>query len=250
MEITSKNNSFIKELIKEKAKNRFLLFLDTPNLVKEALSSNLKVKHILVEIGKNFDFISSQDKDKVVFVSSHILESLSEVKSPAGIVAVFETFKRQYKSPSANFLVLDNVQEAGNVGTLLRTAQATNFKQVYLLDCASITNPKTIRASSGAIFKLEIFEMSKQEFLQNLGDEVLYLAVLKGKNVFETSFETKAGLVLGNEGKGISQEFLSLKNTKKITLPMENGLESLNVAVSGSVIMYQINNRGWNYVRT
>lgn len=242
MEITSKNNNFIKELMKEKAKNRFLLFLDTPNLVKEAILNNLKLKHILIEIGKSFDFVEDKHKDKVVFVSKHILESFSDVKTPAGIVGVFELYKKQFKTPQNNFLVLDNVQEPGNVGTLLRTAQATNFKQVYLLDCASVSNPKVVRASSGAIFKLEIFEISKQEFLQNIGNQKLHLAVLSGDNVFETKFEGITGLVLGNEGNGISKEFLQMQNSKMITLPMANNLESLNVAVSGSVIMYQIEN--------
>lgn len=243
MEISSTNNNFIKQILKEKAKNRFLLFLDTPNLIKEAFSNNLKLKHIFLETNKSFDFILPEHKDKTTYVSLQVLKKLSEVKSPAGIVAVFEISKKPYKQPQTNFLVLDNVQEPGNVGTLLRSAQATNFKTVFLLDCAAVTNPKTVRASAGAIFKLDIFEMSKQEFLQNINTKKLFLAVLNGKNVFETKFENNIGLVLGNEAKGISQDFLNLKNTQKITLPMKNELESLNVAISGSVIMYHISNK-------
>jgi TrmH family RNA methyltransferase len=243
MEITSKNNTFIKELIKEKAKNRFLLFLDTPNLVKEGFENNLEPKHILIEIGKSFDFVPQKYFEKIIFVSNHILQQISDVKAFAGIIGVFSFAKKQFENPKNDYLVLDNVQEAGNVGTLLRSALGAGFKNVYLLDCASVTNPKVIRASAGAIFKLNIYELTKQEFLQEFKASNLFVADLQGKNVFTTDFVRPIGVALGNEGQGISKEIELLAKENKLTLPMDNGLESLNVAVSGSIIMYEIKYR-------
>ncbi len=244
MEITSKNNALIKQLKKEKAKNRFLLFLDTPNLVEEAFKNNLAPKHILIETGKNFDFVPKQHQNKIVYVSSSVLKHLSSVKSPAGIIGVFNFEKKQFKNPNSNFLVLDNVQEAGNVGTLLRTALGAGFNHVYLLDCASVTNTKVVRASAGAVFKLNIYELSKTQFLKQFNKNNLFIADIDGKNVFTTQFVQPIGLVLGNEGQGVSNDLKSLAKNNKITIPMQNQLESLNVAVSGSIIMYQITHGG------
>lgn len=248
MEITSKNNQLIKDLAKE-AKNRFLLFLDTPNLVKEAINNNLTVKHILQLKNKKFDFIGEELANKIVFVNEEILSHLGSVEQNAGILGVFEYPKRKFENPNANYLVLDRVQDAGNVGTLLRSAQGANFTNVYLLDCASLTNSKVIRSSSGAIFKLNIFELSKQEFLSSFSKDNLYVADMDGQNIFDLEVPLPMGIALGNEGKGISQEILALAKNKKISVPMENALESLNVAVSGSIIMFNVNFGGKN-VRT
>jgi len=248
MEITSKNNQLIKDLTKE-AKNRFLLFLDTPNLIKEAISNNLTVKYILQIKDKKFDFIGQQFANKIIFVNEEILKHLGSVEQSAGILGVFEYSKKQFENPNANYLVLDHVQDAGNVGTLLRSAMGANFTSVYLLDCASITNPKVVRSSSGAIFKLNIFELSKQEFLSSFNKDNLFACSMDGQNIFEMQVTLPIGIVLGNEGKGISEEIVALAKNKKISVPMENSLESLNVAVSGSIIMFNVNFGGKN-VRT
>lgn len=247
-EINSKNNQFIKDLVKE-AKNRFLLFLDTPNLVKEAISHNLGVKYILQSKNKTFNFIESISADKVIFVSDEILKQFSFVENNAGIVGIFEFPKKQFENPVANYLVLDCVQDAGNVGTLLRSAKGANFNTVYLIDSASVTNPKVVRSSAGAVFDLNIFELTKEEFLKSFKKDNLYVATMDGSNIFELQIAVPVGVALGNEGKGISDEILMLAGNKKLSVPMENSLESLNVAVSGSIIMYNIN-FGGQYVRT
>lgn len=248
MEITSKNNQLIKDVTKE-AKNRFLLFLDTPNLIKEAINNNLEVRHIFQIKNKQFDFIGEKFANKIIFVNEDILKHLGSVEQSAGILGVFEFPKRNYESPNANYLVLDRVQDAGNVGTLLRSAQGANFQNVYLLDCASVTNPKVVRSSSGAIFRLNIFELTKQEFLSSFSKNNLYAAIMDGQNIYEMQVPLPIGIALGNEGKGISQEILTLAQNKTLGVPMQNSLESLNVAVSGSIIMFNINFGGKN-VRT
>lgn len=240
MEITSVNNLFIKQLKKEKAKNRFLLFLDTPILIEEALNHNLTLKHVLIQKDKQYNFVS-KFRDKVIFVSKEVLAQLSSVVTSAGVLGVFEFEKKPYKAPQGNYLVLDNVQDAGNVGTLLRTALAANFKTVFLLDCASITNEKVIRSSAGALFSLFVHEMTRKEFLQNFTLNNLYVADMDGKNIFKEKPNGNIGLALGNEGNGVSEEIVKAAQGKIVSLPMENNLESLNVAVSGAIIMYLIN---------
>lgn len=246
MEITSPANSKIKEMKKEKAKNHFLLFLDTPNLVKEAILNNFEVVNILVEKGKNFDFLdalSANEKQKIIVVGDKILKEFSKVEQNSGIIGVFKTKKNQI-THQTNILVLDRVQDPGNVGTLLRSALGSDFKKVFLIDCAHISNEKVIRSSAGAIFKLDIeetsFEQFEKIFKTQYKDYQLYYADMHGKNIFEAKpYPEKLAVVMGNEGKGVSDKIKQMANGA-YSLPMKNGLESLNVAVSGSLIMYLI----------
>lgn len=237
--ITSTSNNLIKDLKKQKQKDRFLLFLDTPKLVREALESGLKPRVILIEEGKEFDFAPEG-----VRVSRHVLESLAEVKTPAGIIGVFEYAKRPLSAPRADFLVLDEIQDAGNVGSLLRSALGANFLDVYLLDCSSVTNDKVVRSSMSSIFKLNIFELKKEEFLSAFKswNRKLFAADMDGENIFSASFTEPVGVVLGNEGRGVSQELKEICD-KKISVPMKNNLESLNVSVAGGIIMFQISGK-------
>ncbi len=236
MKITSTSNQFIKDLKKQKAKNRFLLFLDTPKLVAEGLNAGFNPKYIFVEIGKHFDFLS---KIEVIEASSQIIKTFSNVEENAGIVGVFSFEKKEFKKPIGNFLVLDNIQDGGNVGTLLRSALGADFKEVFLLDCASVTNEKVIRSSAGAIFRLNIYEMTKIEFILKFKEKNLFYADMKGKNIFDLSLKPPQhlGLVVGNEGSGVSNELKEICSGS-FSVPMKNSLESLNAAVSGSIIMF------------
>jgi len=241
--ITSKQNERIKFLKKQKENNRFLLFLDNPKLVEEAIKSNFKPTEIFID-ETNKDLINIyQNKFDITLTNEIVIKQLSDVKTPQGIVGVFEFSPKSLKLPSKNFLVLDNIQDAGNVGTILRSALGANFLDVYLIDCASLTSSKTIRSSMGAIFKLNIYETTKQEFLSfaKTLKTPLYYADMQGENIYKTSFKNPCGIVLGNEGNGVCSE---LKNIcqKAVSIPMQNKLESLNVAVAGSVIIFEV---GW-----
>lgn len=241
--ITSNQNEKIKSLKKQKEKNRFLLFLDNPKLVEEAIKSGLKPQELLIEETNTKLIDLYKNQFEITLVNSSIIKQFSDVKTPQGIVGVFPFSPKQLKLPKANFLVLDNLQDSGNVGTLLRSALGANFLDVYLLDCASITSSKTIRSTMGAIFKLNIYETTKQEFLQfsKTLKTPLYYADMQGENINATRFAKPCGIVLGNEGNGVSSQLKDICE-KAISIPMQNGLESLNVAVAGSVIIFKV---GW-----
>lgn len=236
MEIVSKNNNTIKQLKKQKDKDKFLLFLDTPKMVKEALNSGFEPLYIFILKNKHFNFLNNQ---KTIYVSEDVLKTLSSVQTNAGIIGVFKMKQNTQFENNHNFIVLDNVQDAGNVGAILRSCLACDFKTVFLLDCAKVTSEKVVRSSAGAVLNLNLIQISRQEFLNNYKFNNLYYADMGGKNIFENKFSLPIGLVMGNEGNGVSQE---IKNICKqsISLPMKNNLESLNVAVSAGVIMYQI----------
>ena len=134
----------------------------------------------------------------------------------------------------------------GNVGTLIRSAVGTGFLDIYLISCASVTNPKTVRSTMGALFKANIYEVD-EKFVKTLKvwNQTVYVADMDGENIFETSFQQNCGIIVGNEGQGVSDELIEIA-TNKISIPMKNNLESLNAGVSGSIIMYQIANGGKN----
>lgn len=238
--ISSIHNPLIKEIKKQKSND--LLFLDTPKLIKEAHSAGVNFNYIFIQKGKTFDFISEINTEKII-VSDNIINSLSSVKTPAGIIAVAKAQKREFSMPRGNFLVLDKLQDAGNVGTLIRSALGADFKDIYLINCASVNSEKVIRSSMGAVFSLNCYEIDMNNFVENFANNTtLYCCDMNGDNVFSCKIKNNCGIVVGNEGNGVSAEIKAICSST-LRIPMCNNLESLNAAVSGSIIMYEIANR-------
>lgn len=233
MEITSRNNQLVLD-IKKQVKDKSLIILDTPKLICDAISKGVKPKYIFAT-EKCADMFCG-----VITTSQSIIDLFSEVKTNAGVVAFIDPIYKELKPPQGNFLVLDRVQDPGNVGTLIRSALGANFLDLYLVDSAKIST-KVIRSSMGAIFDENLYSLTKDEFLKFAKEHNLNLVMadMDGENVYQNNRLKNVGVVLGNEGQGVCDEIASLcKSTIKI--PMNKNLESLNVAVSGSIIMFEI----------
>lgn len=248
--IKSLKNEVIKKLRKQKANEKDLLFLDNPKLGKEAFNAGLELYYILIDEKKflslqnDFDFIKKINENFIILVNEEIIKIFSDVKTSQGFVGVFKSKTSTLKKPQGNFLVLDNVQDAGNVGTLIRTALGAGFNEVYLLDCAGISNSKTIRSSMGAIFKLNVYETSLLEFVEfsKSISHKIYGTDMQGESIYNFEFELPCGIVLGNEGKGLRAETKKIIQ-ENISIPIDPKLESLNVAVAGGIIMFEIKKR-------
>lgn len=235
MEITSRNNKFIQEL-KEKTKSKSFIVLDTPKLVEDALGKGKEIETILI-LPKFQNLYPN-----AIIVNQSIIDLFSSVETNAGIIAFVKNIKPEIQIPKNRFLVLDNVQDPGNVGTLIRSALGADFLDVYLVDCASVSNQKLIRSSMGSIFAVNTYELSLEEFINFSKQNNLNLirADMEGENIYNIKhYDANVGIVMGNEGKGVRPEIEKLCS-KTIKIPMLNNLESINVAVSGSIIMYQI----------
>jgi len=172
--------------------------------------------------------IIEDHKDLVVKIFSE--DSLKNLENYHGRVAVARI--PQPTIPTTPFLVLDRIQDPGNMGTILRTAFAFGFKTVYTIDCVDPYSPKVIRASSGMALRVNIID-TDYEHLPT--DTIYYLADLRGDKP-QPIRETNFGIVLGNEGQGINSIFYQ-KPHKVITIPMAADCDSLNVAVAGGIIM-------------
>ncbi len=240
MIITSTQNPKIKEL-KKLMKDKSLIFFDNPKLIEEAVLSGNNLLYIIKKEG----YVGKADYGgaELIDVDEKVFGAFCTTVNSQGIVGVVKLQNRVIQPPRGNFLVLDELQDPGNVGTLIRSALGANFLDIYLLNSVNISNEKLIRSSMGAIFKTRIYQVSKDEFISNYKkwNKPLYVCDMGGENIYKTTVSNDAGIVVGNEGNGVSNEINNI-STGAISIPMQNGLESLNAGVSGSIIMYQISN--------
>ena len=241
--ISSVKNEKIK-FLQNLAKAKDILCLDSPKLIKEAQKNGFSIVELL-----KTENISENYTDDDIVVSDNVLKKFSNTITSQGVIAFIKFPPKQLQRPNGRLLVLDRLQDPGNVGTLIRSAVGSDFLDIYLISCASVTNSKTVRSTMGALFKANLYEVNEScvETLKSWQSE-LYIADMDGDDLYQKSFEANCGVVVGNEGKGVSDELIDIA-TQKICIPMKNNLESLNAGVSGSIIMYQIANGGKN-VRT
>ena len=228
----------IKDLKKQKRENSSLLFLDNIKIINDAIESGIKPKLILVEKEE----LAQWQGVSTFLVERKTIEQLSDCKTPQGVLYIAEYLQDiELSVPKTNFLVIDSLQEPGNVGTLIRTAVACVFKHIYLLDSVKVTNSKLVRSSVGTIFDAKIYSTSKDKFtkLAKNNNLVIYKADMYGENVFKAKFQGIVGVAIGNEGQGVSEKISNLCS-KTLSISMEKGVESLNAAISGAIIMYQI----------
>ena len=247
--ISSLDNKMIKEArsLQDKKFRRNLgkFLVDGEKLVNEVVCGAGEIDKIFVDSTKlaDFDYILNKYNGRVVPVTSKVMASLSETNTPQGIVAeVFMRETGEFKpEPNEPILILDRIQDPGNMGTIIRTATATGFHTIVLIDSTDAFSPKVIRSSSGGVFYLDIFRLSEQEiasYCKNHGFELL-VADMAGENIFKTEIKHKNfALVIGNEGQGVSEFFKA--NGRIISLPMKPVMESLNAGVSASVLMYAL----------
>ena len=249
MVITSKDNEIVKfahKLQDKKYRKEYGLFLlDGIKLAKEVIATNLPCEMVFVEESKYEEYkpIVNRLNTKIILTNSSILKYLSPTKTPQGILILAKQIKEDITKISSNFLILDNIQDPGNLGAIIRSAAATNFKQIFMLNCVDVYNEKVVRASMGNILKTKNTSLNKEKLIQLLNTNnnySLYLADMKGTNIFslEKEREKYVGIIIGNEGQGVS-DFLKGLSLTTISIPMENEVESLNAAVSASIIMYQ-----------
>lgn len=239
--ITSTSNELIVSLsklqMKKHRESEAKFLVPTPKLIKEALNEGFLP--VLLLKTQECEFCLNNEI-RCEIVSENVLKKLCGDYFTQGCVAVFEIMKSS-EIKDGNFIVLDRIQDPGNVGAILRSALGANFLNVYLIDSADIYDLKTLRASMGAVFHLNIVRINEEDIIKKLTiqNKKLISLDMKGENVFETSFDEGVGFVVGNEGRGVSQ---ALKDfcSQSVSIPMNNKLESLNAAVSASIVMYQV----------
>jgi RNA methyltransferase, TrmH family len=171
-----------------------------------------------------------------------LLEGISSLQSSQGVIALFKKPHWKFEDLTSWTLYLWRLQDPGNLGTLLRTAQATGFSLASSPDTVSRFNSKVIRASANALFSVPMVEGVSPEELRRQGYRLSAAVAQSGESLFEVALTPKSAFIVGNEGSGIAVELLARVDSR-LFIPMQPASESLNAAVAGSLIMYEVYRR-------
>ena len=252
--ITSKDNEIIKNIRKLKEKkyrdlsNSYII--EGIKLIKEAIVESKQIKQIIVceeninNGGIDQKLLYEIAKYECIYVTKKIFSLISDVQNPQGIMAVIE---KQNSEDNIDYkedviVVLDGIQDPGNLGTILRTIDSVGLKQVIVSkETADAYNPKVVRSTMGAIFRVNIIESDNLiETLKNLKKhkyKVMATSLETNNNIYDVDYNKKV-IVIGNEANGVSQEILDFAD-EKIKIPMLGRTESLNASVATSIILYE-----------
>ena len=240
--ITSVNNNHIKELCKLKEKkyrdstNTFLI--EGEHLIYEAYKEGL-LKEILPLIGEDFSI-----NTKVTFISKEVMKKLSSTDTIPNVIGV--AYKKQEKEIGNKVLILEDIQDPGNLGTIIRSSLAFGIDTIVLSPkTVDLYNSKVIRSTQGMMFHINIIVRELIPFIKDLksSNYVIYgTKVDKGINVKEIKREEKYALVIGNEGNGMSTDIENLCD-HNLYIDMDNNVESLNAAVAASILLYEMRNK-------
>ena len=220
-------------------------------MIEEAINEGAKIKSIIIcEDCKTQgaipnDLMYEIAKLNCIYVAEKIFNTITDVINPQGIMAVIE--KPNARDNTIDFsanvsLLLDNIQDPGNMGTILRTADSLNMKQIIVSKgSADVYNLKVVRSTMGAIFRVKVIEV---ENLTTVIKEMkkhkikVYATDLQtDKSIYDVDY-SKSAIVIGNEANGVSSKVL-YEATERIKIPMIGKTESLNAAVATSIILYE-----------
>ena len=253
--INTITNSIHKEVkLLHKRKNRDeknLFFIEGIRFVKDAILGNVDIKYIVVSENlikdSEIDKLLKNTNAKIYVATEKIIKDLSDTDTPQGIIAVLPYLdfdKQMDDKKSKTFLILDAIQDPGNMGTIIRTADATGTDKIILSKgCVDIYNPKVLRATMGSIFRTNVMMVENLvdyiKMLKKEGFMVLAAHLDATESYFDIDLKGNVAVVIGNEANGIRKE-VSDVCSKYIKIPMIGNIESLNAGVSASVILYEV----------
>ena len=270
MLITSKDNQTIKEIkkLKEKKYRKDKFIVEGIKMIKEAISEDIEIEYLIFADLSLEKEINNIEKYNVLEVTERVLQELSDVVSPQGVLAVvrkkcyywmkkIERNKEKHEKKeikedlldkynidynSEYILALDGLQDPGNMGTIIRTADSANIKQIIVskstVDCYS---SKVIRSTMGAIFRVNVIEVENLvetlNMLKNKGFDIISTSLDTNNSIYNITYK-KSVVVIGNEANGVTKEVQEISN-KKVKIPMLGKTESLNASVAAGIMIYE-----------
>lgn len=255
--ITSTSNDKVKTVIKyaktaKERKKANVFLVEGIRMFKEIPRANLLETYVTENFAeKNSDVLEGV---KYELVSEHVMSAMTDTKNPQGVLSVVKRFHYSPEEvcgidengkPSAEaplIIALENLQDPGNLGTILRTAEGAGVTGILMSkETVDIYNPKVVRSTMGSIFRLpfcyveDLVDWMKQLNALNF---VTYSAHLKGETFYNHDYRKPTVFVIGNEGNGLTDE-MSAITSEKIKIPMLGKVESLNAATAATVLMYE-----------
>lgn len=257
IQITSMKNPMIKEIKslyrkKERMKSKSFI-IEGIKIIEEAIDHSYPIKNIIytdklmdTKGGPEF-YQTIRDREELIYVGNNIFKEISDTENPQGVLAIakfqFEDLDKLKDKENPALIFLDRLQDPGNMGTIIRTADAFNFDGLIITDgSVDPYNPKVVRATMGSIFRLPIYYIEDSlRGLNKLKENRLriFSTSLEGSlPIYDIDYTDGFILVIGNESTGVSDEIFSLSD-RLIRIPMPGKAESLNAGVAASIIMYE-----------
>lgn len=238
---SSKQNQLIKKIysLKDKKgrKEEGQYVVEGLKMVNEAIKYNQKIALIVKAESFNLELLPSSSPE--IIVTDSVFSYLSDEKTPQGVLAVIELENKPLKAPTKNALLLDGIQDPGNIGTIIRTAAAAGYQDIYLISCVDPYSPKAVRASMSGIYFVNIYKGDYNEVFDAIKNLDLIVADMNGENVFDYQVKNDYCIAVGNEANGVSQ-IVKDKANVVLSIPMSENVESLNAAVAISLMMYKL----------
>lgn len=242
--ITSRKNPLLRQVRKllssrSERQKTGLFVADGTKLLREAVSWWDGLQTVILSDGVEAEL---PEQVQVVRVPGDVMASVSPMQSPQGALFVCKLPRQTEFEPAPGMLLLDGIQDPGNLGTILRTADALNVPVALLEGCADPYNHKTVRASMGAVFRTPVVQTTWQQAktaCEQAGIPVAVTALSSGaRNIRNAPLDTMA-VVIGSEGQGVRQEITDAAK-EKLIIPMNSRCESLNAAVAAAIVMWQM----------
>lgn len=268
--IISKSNEkvkYLKNLNEKKFRQKYNAFyLEGIKVVEEVLNMNKAInimfiaysKDILLNLNGGYEIfekiqeISKRNSFELIDLDKNVFEYVSDTVTPQGILAVIEIPKYDIFNilnndfeMKKNIIILDKVQDSGNIGTIIRTADAFDVDTIICLEgTTDVYSPKVVRSTMGSILREKIIYLNKDELnnylkkIKEIGFKIVGTSLNTDKYISEIDFNDRHAFVLGNEANGISSEVINICD-KLIKIPMSGSAESLNVGIASGIILYE-----------
>ena len=252
--IKSKENITYKaaiKLLKKKYRDETGLYLlEGVKPLEDALTMGIEVKTIfLCEGTEKADLFP---EEVCMMLDKKLFANLSDTGTSQGVIAVAEQKKYSLdefadkvkeSDDKGNVVIMDRLQDPGNIGTIIRTAEAAGYRGVIMVTgSGDVYSPKVVRAAAGSLFRMPIIKASDADETASMAEKMglrLTVTCLEGaQDCFETDLTENIALVIGNEGRGVSERLMELSDIR-VKIPMAGSIESLNAAVAAGVLMYQ-----------
>ena len=251
--ITSKENNTIKDIRKLKDKKyrneteRFII--EGFRFVEEGLKSSFIIDKIIVresvveKFKDKFYEYAAENEEKIYVTSDSIFKTIAATENSQGVLAVVRVNNQRHKPTDGSYILIDKVQDPGNLGTIIRTAHSAGCAGIIMTKgTVDLYNEKTLRSTMGSIFNIPLIQDNDNlDFTKELLSKnynLICSSLQTDKNFYEVDLVSNSIIAVGNEGNGISDEVMDLA-TKKGKIPMLGSTESLNVAIAASIMIYE-----------
>ncbi|WP_216828882.1 TrmH family RNA methyltransferase [Alkalihalobacterium elongatum] len=219
--------------------NQFLI--EGTHLIEEARKSGINPIELIISEEYDVPKSWSDWQVSITYVTDRVMMELSEMKSPQGVIAICQQLDHQLVPSKGRYLLIDAVQDPGNLGTIIRTADAAGVDGVVLGEgSVDLYNGKVIRSTQGSLFHLPIVKGNLLEWIEEMKRaeiSVYGTALENGQDYKQIDAPSSFGLIVGNEGEGVSKELLK-ETDANLYVPIYGQAESLNVAIATAVLLY------------